>query len=62
MVKPGELQSKEIWKWDGDLVAGKEAKRRYENAHDHNVLYMCMNCQRVICVHVFIYTRTDPDS
>lgn len=62
MVKPGELQSKETWKWDEGLVAGKEAKERYRNADDHNVLYMCMNCQRVMCVHAFIYTWTDPDS
>lgn len=56
MVKPSELQSKETWKWDEGLVSGKEAKERYRNADDHNVLYMCMNCQRVMCVHAFIYT------
>lgn len=60
-LNPMSCKAKRQRKWDGDLVAGKEAKRRSRNADDHNILYMCMNCQRV-CVHVFIYTRTDPDS
>lgn len=39
-----------------------EEERGCGDVYDHNVLYMCTNCQRVICVHVLIYTQTDPDS